>query len=112
MSIRKSLEPIWQAWENENQSVEEVMGLDVGNDKLLLIKIEGMHCHKCEQTIKKALARLAGVHEVEVDFPSRQASVLFDPSTVTPKQLTEAVAEAGYKVGGFTQSHADPASHS
>jgi copper chaperone CopZ len=88
------------------------MGLDVGNDKLLLIKIEGMHCHKCEQTIKKALAGLAGVHEVEVDFPSRQASVLFDPSTVTPKELTQAVADSGYKVGGFTQSHADPASHS
>jgi len=88
------------------------MGLDVGNDKLLLIKIEGMHCHKCEQTIRKALAGLNGVHEVEVDFPSRQASVLFDPSVVTPKELTQAVAESGYKVGGFTQSHADPASHS
>ena len=81
-------------------------------DQFVMIKIEGMHCHRCEQSIKKAIAANDGVHEVEVDFPSRQASVLFDPSTVTPKQLTEAVAETGYKVGGFTQSHADPASHS
>jgi hypothetical protein len=28
---------------------------DVANDKLLLIKIEGMHCHKCEAAIRKAL---------------------------------------------------------
>jgi len=80
---------------------------DVSNDKLLLIKIEGMHCHKCEAAIRKALAALAGVHEVEVDFPSRQASVLFDPSAVSVKELTQAVAEAGYKVSGFSQGHAE-----
>ena len=88
------------------------MAQDVRNDKLLLIKIEGMHCHKCEQTITKALNAQPGVQEVEVDFPSRQASVLFDPSAVTVKELTQAVISAGYKVAGFTQGHADPASHS
>jgi copper chaperone CopZ len=88
------------------------MAHDVGNDKLLLIKIEGMHCHKCEQTIRKALAGNPGVHEVEVDFPSRQASVLFDPSAVSVKELTQAVTDAGYKVGGFTQNQADAAPHS
>lgn len=85
---------------------------NVGSDKLLLIKIEGMHCHKCEQAIRGALAAQAGVHEVEVDFPSKQASVLFDPAVVSIKDLTMAVTAAGYKVGGFTQSQADPASHS
>jgi copper chaperone CopZ len=88
------------------------MAQDVRNDKLLLIKIEGMHCHKCEQAITKALNAQPGVQEVEVDFPSRQASVLFDPSAVTVKELTQAVTTAGYKVAGFTQGHADPASHS
>lgn len=88
------------------------MGQDVRNDKLLLIKIEGMHCHKCEQAISKALNAQPGVEEVEVDFPSKQASVLFDPSAVGVKDLTHAVTTAGYKVVGFTQGHADPASHS
>ena len=87
------------------------MGQDVGNDKLLLIKIEGMHCHKCEQAISKALASQPGVHEVEVDFPSRQASVLFDASAVSVRELTHAVTTAGYQVAGFTQGQADPAPH-
>jgi copper chaperone CopZ len=87
------------------------MADDVQNDKLLLIKIEGMHCHKCEAAIRKALAANPGVHEVEVDFPSRQASVLFDPAAISVKELTQAVAGAGYKVSGFTQNQADPASH-
>src|SRR5438309_2101902 len=42
-------------------------------DQFVMLKIEGMHCHRCEQAIKKALAANPGVHEVEVDFLSGQA---------------------------------------
>jgi copper chaperone CopZ len=88
------------------------MSHDVGNDKLLLIRVEGMHCHKCEAAIRKAIAANPGVHEVEVDFPSGQASVLFDPSAVSIKALTGAVASLGYNVAGFHQSNVDHPSHS
>ena len=88
------------------------MGLDVGNDKLLLIKIEGMHCHKCENAIQKALASNPGVHEVEVDFASGQASVLFDRSQVGVSELIESVNAAGYRATGFTQGKADRTPHS
>ena len=82
---------------------------DVGADQLAIIRIEGMHCHKCEQAIQKALLSKEGVHEVEVDFNSGQASVLYDQSKVDVKSLTEAVTDAGYQVSGFTQRHADRA---
>jgi copper chaperone CopZ len=85
------------------------MSADVSRDQLAVIRIEGMHCHKCEQAISKALAAQPGVHEVEVDFPSRQASVLFDASAVSVRELTHAVTNAGYQVVGFTQGQADPA---
>jgi copper chaperone CopZ len=84
---------------------------DVGADQLAIIRIDGMHCHKCEQTVQKALMQHAGVHEVEVDFNSAQASVLYDHDQVTVKALTDAIAEAGYTVTGFTTRHADPAGH-
>ena len=79
------------------------MSTDVGRDQLVLIRIEGMHCHKCEQTIQKALAALRGVHEVEVDFNSGLASVLYDRDAVNVTQLMEAVNNAGYQTTGFTQ---------
>ena len=82
---------------------------DVGADQLVIIRIEGMHCHKCEQAIQKALLRNAGVHEVEVDFNSGQASVLYDHTQVDVKALTDAVTEAGYHVGGFIQRQTDRA---
>jgi copper chaperone CopZ len=84
---------------------------DVGRDQLALIKIEGMHCHKCEQKIQKALTRHPGVHEVEVDFASGQASVLYDQKSVTVAKLMEAVNGAGYRATGFSQRQADCATH-
>jgi Cu+-exporting ATPase len=73
-------------------------------DHLAVIRIGGMHCHRCEQTIQKAIRRLNGVHEVEVDFPSAQASVLYDPSSVSMADLMQAISQAGYRATGFTNS--------
>lgn len=75
-------------------------------DDLAVIRIEGMHCHKCQETIQKALKRLPGVHEVEVDFPSAQASVLFDPAKVAVSDLMQAVTLAGYRPTGFVRNDA------
>lgn len=84
------------------------MAEDVSRDQLALIRIEGMHCHKCERTIQQALLQMdPGVHEVEVDFASGQASVLYDRSTVNVKQLMDTIEAAGYHATGFTQRQAD-----
>jgi copper chaperone CopZ len=73
------------------------MGQDVAADRLAVIRIEGMHCHRCEAAIQKSLSLVPGVHEAEVDFNSGQASVLFDHSQATPQQLVEVIREAGYE---------------
>ena len=83
------------------------MASDASRDQLALIRIEGMHCHKCEQAIRKALAKHAGVREVEVDFNSGQASVLYERGAVTAGQLMQSVTEAGYRATGFTQGQVD-----
>lgn len=80
-------------------------------DQFVMIKIEGMHCHRCEQVIKKALGDVPGVHEVEVDFLSGQASILYDPNQVKIRQLIDSLGETGYRATGFTQGRADPAAH-
>jgi copper chaperone CopZ len=82
---------------------------DVSRDQFAVIKIEGMHCHKCEAAIQKALTAKPGVREVEVDFPTGQASVLFDRDSVTVSELMEAVQDAGYHATGFTlgRGHAE-----
>jgi copper chaperone CopZ len=79
------------------------MAINAEKDHLAIIRIEGMHCHKCETTIQKALCENAGVHEVEVDFNSGQASVLFDHAMVTIGELVESITAAGYRSLGFAE---------
>jgi copper chaperone CopZ len=83
------------------------MTQEAGGDQLAVLRVEGMHCHKCEQTVKRALMEQRGVHEVEVDFNSRQASVLYDPAVGKITDLMNAVTEAGYHAVGFSQGAAN-----
>ncbi|MBV8780093.1 MAG: heavy-metal-associated domain-containing protein [Phycisphaerae bacterium] len=80
---------------------------DVSQDQLVVIKIDGMHCHKCERTIQSNLSAIDGVNEVEVDFASGQASVLYDHNRASIKQLMETIDEAGYRANGFVQNSPD-----
>lgn len=79
---------------------------DVARDQFVVIRIEGMHCHKCEQAIQKSLTVKPGVREVEVDFASGQASVLFDHNAVSVKALMDGINSAGYRATGFSQGQA------
>ncbi|HEX8325182.1 MAG TPA: heavy metal-associated domain-containing protein [Tepidisphaeraceae bacterium] len=72
-------------------------------DQLAIIRIDGMHSHQCELTIQSALGRFEGVYEVEVDFLSGQASVLFDPDKVHIEDLTTAIESAGYRPGACSR---------
>jgi copper chaperone CopZ len=82
------------------------MADELTQDQLAIIRIEGMHCHKCEQAIQRALHREEGVNEVEVDFLSGQASVLFDAGKISISRLVEVIQEAGYRTNGFSKSGA------
>ena len=82
------------------------MADNVAADQFAVIRIEGMHCHNCEQKIRKALSAHSGVREVEVDFASGQASVLFDRDSVSVKDLMESIDNAGYHATGFNVGQA------
>jgi len=81
------------------------MAQDVAADQLAVVRIEGMHCHRCEVAIQKQLARLPGVHEAEVDFNSGQASILFDRSAILESDLIQAISDAGYKATAAVPNH-------
>jgi len=82
---------------------------DVARDHLVVLQIEGMHCHRCETSIQRALGAYPGVREVEVDFLSGQASVLHERGSVTAEQLMAAVNDAGYRATGFIEREFDAA---
>jgi len=77
---------------------------DITKDQFVVIRIKGMHCHKCETMVQKSIRRLPGVREVEVDFPTAQASVLYDSTQITISDLLQAVTQVGYQPTGFVKN--------
>ena len=64
--------------------------------KTTQLAITGMHCVNCAQSIEKALRRVEGVAEANVNFAAETARVTFDPQMVETDALVRAVEDAGY----------------
>lgn len=64
------------------------------------IRVDGMTCGGCENSVKSALERLDGVQVLEASHQEGTVEVLFDPERVDRMALADAVEEAGYDVVG------------
>jgi copper chaperone len=62
------------------------------------LSVTGMTCGGCVNSVKKVLAALPGVKNVEVTLEPGQANVEFDPTKISPAALVQAVIDAGYGV--------------
>lgn len=63
-----------------------------------ILKVTGMTCGGCSNTVTQALQSVTGVGEVSVSLPTGLATVEFDELRASPGQLKAAVQEAGYGV--------------
>jgi Cu+-exporting ATPase len=60
------------------------------------LPIAGMTCASCANRIERKLNKLDGV-TATVNYATEKARVEFDPGTVAPEQLVQAVEAAGYQ---------------
>jgi len=72
-------------------------GYDVATAKVEL-PITGMTCANCAQNVERALGKLDGVLQANVNLASERASVEYIPSLVNLEALKRAVEDAGYGV--------------
>ncbi|MBI5697712.1 MAG: heavy metal translocating P-type ATPase, partial [Thaumarchaeota archaeon] len=81
--------------------------------KQTALKIGGMHCAGCVNSIQGMVSKLEGVTKCEVNLATQKASLEFDPDTVDLAKIENAVNQAGYsvvyekvtlKVSGITDS--------
>ena len=59
------------------------------------LPITGMTCASCANRVERRLNKLDGV-SATVNYATEKATVDFDPATVAPERLVEAVESAGY----------------
>jgi copper chaperone CopZ len=62
-----------------------------------VLGIEGMTCDNCVKTLAKALKRVNGVKDVEVDRENARASITFDTTKTDMPAIHEAILRSGYK---------------
>jgi len=64
----------------------------------ITLRISGMHCGGCVNSVKSVLSALPGVERVEVMLDPGQAIVAYDESRLDRSALVQAVSEAGFEV--------------
>ncbi len=66
------------------------------HERTVTFAVGNMTCALCPVTVKKAMERVAGVRSVAVDFNTRTATVVFDPSLASAAEVAAASTNAGY----------------
>ena len=66
--------------------------------KSVTLKIQGMHCTGCAQTIEMLLGAEQGVKEADVSFESKSARIVYDAAVANENGLTAVIEKAGYRV--------------
>jgi copper chaperone len=61
------------------------------------LNVTGMTCNHCVGAVQDALDDLPGVRSARVDLDAGTAVVDYDDARTSPRELTTAVADAGYQ---------------
>jgi mercuric ion binding protein len=65
-------------------------------DRTVTLAVENMTCALCPITVRTAIEGVTGVKDVQVDFETRTAVVVFDDADATVQDIAEASRQAGY----------------
>jgi mercuric ion binding protein len=67
-----------------------------GEPKQAVLDVPGMNCSLCPITVKKALQRVPGFLDAQVDLDTKRAIVRYDSEKAAPDRFVSAVTDAGY----------------
>src|SRR5258706_14545633 len=62
-----------------------------------MFPIKGMHCASCVRVIERAVKKVDGVENCNVNLATEQAIVTYDKTKVTKEHIASAVKNVGYR---------------
>ena len=71
----------------------------------LSFDVNGMTCGGCTGSVQRALSKLDGVSHAEVTLRPGVATVMVDPTRVTPAQIESAITQLGYPTKARPTAH-------
>ncbi len=75
-----------------------MMKKKIDNTSKFHVKIGGMSCSFCVETIKKAYRKQAGVKSVNVSISHEEALIIYDSSVVTRGEIEKTLIDLGFSV--------------
>ena len=70
------------------------------NLSLIHLDVSGMTCEGCEKAIVASINKLEGIQEATASHTQEEAVIMFDSTQTSIQDITHAIEDAGYKVGG------------
>ncbi len=81
----------------DNETIQQEFISHHGEDKEVLLSVEGISCAACAWLIEKQLLAHAGVKRVDVNTSTHRAMIVWDDAQVKLSALIQSLAEIGYK---------------
>ncbi|MCS7312500.1 MAG: heavy-metal-associated domain-containing protein [Acidobacteria bacterium] len=66
--------------------------------KAYSLTFKGMHCKKCATNIQKALNKIEGVSDVQVNWENKVVRLKLDDSKTSLDEVKRVLADSGYEV--------------
>ena len=62
------------------------------------LKVEGMTCQHCVQTITDALGKIAGINKVAVDLDKKEVQVDYNEEKTNLQEISDKIVEVGFEL--------------
>ncbi|XP_075951245.1 copper-transporting ATPase 2 [Anarhichas minor] len=83
----------------------ELQRLGLNVESAARIRVDGMHCQSCVQSIEGQIGPLPGVSHIQVSLQDAAALIVYQPHLVTQQELRDSIEEMGF---GASLSADDP----
>ncbi|XP_068123226.1 copper-transporting ATPase 2 isoform X2 [Hyperolius riggenbachi] len=84
---------------------EEVVGVS-HKEEVAKMRIEGMTCQSCVNTIEGKIGKLQGVQKIKVSLSGQEAVITYDPQYIQPEELRKQIDDMGFVA--FLKNKPDP----
>ncbi|XP_068021416.1 copper-transporting ATPase 2 isoform X2 [Melanerpes formicivorus] len=71
---------------------------------MAVIRIDGMTCNSCVQSIERTMAQRAGVQHVAVSLAGRTGTIQYDPAVTNAEELRAAIEDMGFDASVLTDA--------
>jgi mercuric ion transport protein len=80
------------------KQANQIIIVDKSNIQQVILKIKGMTCESCTETVNLALSKVPGVLHYKTDYKDGSSIVKFDNSKTGENDIADAINKTGYKV--------------